>query len=132
MNKLFLATLLLTGGHTMPVWGADDSKDPVEVDFAALPCGQTDFALHYGFHTHADVGVSGVRHIKTEMITEVRDHYFKSLRDDGWVVKSEGKTKLVVYGRKGDPIQSVKFRVDTFEFKPKGNVTPTVRRVKEV
>ena len=42
----------------------------------------------------------------------------------GWKVKAVDKTKLVVYGHKDDPIKKVEFKVDTFDVKVKGNVTP--------
>jgi hypothetical protein len=124
-----VACWLLVG--LSPAALADDSKDPVEVDFAPLPTGQTDFALYYDFHTHGDHSISGVRLIERESVTEIRDDYFEKLKEKGWIVKAEGKTKLIIYGRKDDPIQKVEFKVDTFKFKPKGNVTPTVKRIKE-
>ena len=106
------------------------TKDPCEVDFAPLPNGKTDFALYYDFHTHGNHSISGVRHIEEESAREVRDHYLKTLEKSGWIVKSIGATKLIIYGRKGDPIQKIEFKVDTFEFKPMRNVTPLVRRFK--
>ena len=108
-----------------------DEGGAFEVDFAPLPCGQTDFALDYDFHTNGDHSISGIWHVRNQSATEVRDYYLKDLQASGWLVKAVDKTKLVVYGRKGDPIKKVAFKVDTFEFKPKKDVTPVVRRIKE-
>jgi hypothetical protein len=102
----------------------------VVVDFAPLPVGQTDFALYYKFYGYGDTGFEGVRHITTETATEVRDHYRRELMKSKWAVEAVGETKLVIYGPPDDAPRKVEFRVDTFEFKPKGNVTPTTRREK--
>jgi hypothetical protein len=130
VKLLFLATCWLVLGLGSMAF-ADDSKDPIEVDFAPLPVGQTDFALDYLFHTHGNDSISGIWLGEKKSVTQVRDYYVKKLKDDDWIVKAEGKSKLVIYGRKDDPINKVEFKVDTYDFKPKGNVTPIVRRIKQ-
>ena len=129
-NLIILACWALTAAAPVPQ-GGDTSKQPVVVDFAPLPTGKTDFALYDKFYTYTDgVGFEGVWHVTTETTTDVRDYYKKRLEDDEWSVQAEGKTKLIITGHKGDPPRKVEFKVDTFEYKPKGSVTPTVHRVK--
>jgi hypothetical protein len=129
MQVLFVACGLLLGAA--PVVRADDAKDPVEVDFAPLTGLMTGYALDFDFHTHGDVSFGGVSLIEKKSVTDIRDGFLKDLEERNWVVKAEGKTKLIIYGRKDDPIQKAEFKVDTFKVKPKGNVTPTVRRLKK-
>lgn len=112
-----------------PAISAPPGVVSVEVDFAPLPIGQTDFALYYKFYTQTNSGFEGVWHVRKQTVSDIRDYYKKRLEEDGWEVKAEGNTKLLLRGPKDDHPRTVEFKVDTFEFKPKGNVTPTVRRV---
>jgi hypothetical protein len=129
MNLLFPIILCFLSGP-LPSARAEE-KTPIEVDFAPLPVGQTEFALYFDFHSKGDSSLSGVSLIEDKTVAEIRDRFLKDLKEAGWLVKVDGTSKLIVYGLKDDPIKKAEFKVDTFEFKPKGNVTPSVRRVKK-
>jgi hypothetical protein len=122
----WLLVLLMGAG------GDEKNADPVEIDFAPLPAARSiDYALYYDFHSSGDVGFGGVTHVTKESPSELRNELKADLEKAGWKVKSEGETKLVVYGHKTNSVQKAVFRVDTFEHKVKGDVTPTVKRVKK-
>lgn len=127
-----LAALVAVCGLFAGGVSADPPPAPVEVDFAPLPAGQCEFALDYYFSSHGDTFKGGVWMVNGKTIKQIRDCLKSELESDGWAVTAVGDAKMIIRGHKTHLPRRVEFKVDTFEFKPKGNVTPTVRRVKEV
>ena len=132
MAAFFTITRCLFLGGVLWAAQEDANKEPVEIDFAPLPAGGSlEYALHYNFHSHGDRSKFGFLCVEKETPSEIRDDFKTSLEKAGWGVRVEGRTKLIVYGRKDDPIQKVEFKVDAYEAGVKNELAPTVKRLKK-
>ncbi len=114
---------------------ADDKPDtrPIEVDFAPLAKIDGDYGFNYDFHTEVECSLWGIRRMDTETVLQVRDLMLKKLQGEGWDVKAQGVSKLILLSHKGRPLQveKVYFKVSPDKAGQKGPFEPTVKRVEK-